>query len=686
MLTKNQDIRDLSITSLFNSEDKYLIPIYQRNYEWEDKQIVQLIEDIKDYYLEENDKLYYIGTLIVDFRKTDDDAYFETIDGQQRLTTFNIIVCVLKQLERERKLPESIIPYLQKTNIHFESRPNSEKTITFIFKNGKNKPNFTDYNVNIVNAVDIIYRQLLQLIEKFSSATKERGWEEKTFEGFLNYLFNKVLIVRVQVPLDTDLNHYFEIMNSRGEQLEKHEILKSRLMKELNKCENAKIIRKQFNLIWEACSQMDTYVQLLFPKDFRVKLFGDRWFQYIPKDHKEMYTILDGFSEVFKPEIDGLSFSEIINENPSGLHVKIEELYSKEIVNDSDSKQYQHVVNFENFLLHVLKLQMPEVRVSLDDKRLLSFFKIALEKAADKEIFVKEFSYLLLKTRFLLDQYVIKRKYVTGEDFWSLEVLKFYPKVENVREKESYNYVNTFSEKDKARVNEEMILLLSMFHVSTPTQVYKNWLFETLKYLNTTFDFNLNRKSLENPININVEDYKVHLINIARKYLKYRFLNAAGELSYEEMFYEDLNSYKVLFDEELLNYGKVKNNLVFNYIDYLLWIKNPTNYSNFEFGFRSSVEHFYPQNPISGEKISDEKILNCIGNLCLISHSNNSRMSNFLPIQKASHYLNSKTKESIKQIVMMEIMDKKNNKWYIDEIVEHNNEIIELLIQDIHHA
>ena len=61
-------------------------------------------------------------------------------------------------------------------------------------------------------------------------------------------------------------------------------------------------------------------------------------------------------------------------------------------------------------------------------------------------------------------------------------------------------------------------------------------------------------------------------------------------------------------------------------------------------------------------------------------------MSNFLPIQKASHYLNSKTKESLKQIVMMEIMDKKNNKWYIDEIVEHNNEIIELLIQDIHHA
>ena len=60
----------------------------------------------------------------------------------------------------------------------------------------------------------------------------------------MEYLFEKVVIVRFQVPKDTDLNHYFEIMNSRGEQLEKHEILKSRLMKELNVCENSVELRK----------------------------------------------------------------------------------------------------------------------------------------------------------------------------------------------------------------------------------------------------------------------------------------------------------------------------------------------------------------------------------------------------------------------------------------------------------
>ena len=36
------------------------------------------------------------------------------------------------------------------------------------------------------------------------------------------------------MPKDTDLNHYFEVMNSRGEQLEKHEVIKARLMDVLN--------------------------------------------------------------------------------------------------------------------------------------------------------------------------------------------------------------------------------------------------------------------------------------------------------------------------------------------------------------------------------------------------------------------------------------------------------------------
>jgi uncharacterized protein with ParB-like and HNH nuclease domain len=54
-----------------------------------------------------------------------------------------------------------------------------------------------------------------------------------SIDEFCNYFFEKVTILRILVPEDTDLNHYFEIMNSRGEQLEKHEILKAKMLEVL---------------------------------------------------------------------------------------------------------------------------------------------------------------------------------------------------------------------------------------------------------------------------------------------------------------------------------------------------------------------------------------------------------------------------------------------------------------------
>ena len=42
--------------------------------------------------------------------------------------------------------------------------------------------------------------------------------------------FSTVTIIRTQVPQNIDLNHYFEIMNTRGEQLELHEIVKAKIL------------------------------------------------------------------------------------------------------------------------------------------------------------------------------------------------------------------------------------------------------------------------------------------------------------------------------------------------------------------------------------------------------------------------------------------------------------------------
>ena len=90
-----------NIKELFSSDD-YVIPIYQRNYDWEETHIAQLIQDIVDYIVKskshnsESKPRYYIGSLIAYERKLEGSVIYEIIDGQQRLTTLTLLLIVIK--------------------------------------------------------------------------------------------------------------------------------------------------------------------------------------------------------------------------------------------------------------------------------------------------------------------------------------------------------------------------------------------------------------------------------------------------------------------------------------------------------------------------------------------------------------------------------------------------------------
>ena len=59
-------------------------------------------------------------------------------------------------------------------------------------------------------------------------ALKELIEHKDNLDKFKNFLLQNVRLVHYRAPKDIDLNSYFEVMNSRGEQLEKHEIVKAR--------------------------------------------------------------------------------------------------------------------------------------------------------------------------------------------------------------------------------------------------------------------------------------------------------------------------------------------------------------------------------------------------------------------------------------------------------------------------
>ena len=638
---------------------RYVIPRYQRAYAWEEKEIEQLIDDICD----DNDpkRDYYIGSLIVARRKAGDEVEYEVIDGQQRLTTIYLLLqCLLDESYFSRgevSVGEAL---------SFDCRSKSNCTLAYIrtdAQKSESKEELLDQSILL--AVDIIKKKLAR---EFG----DRVEDQKKFVDRLKH----VVLYRIEVPEHTDLNRYFEIMNTRGEQLEQHDILKARLMNYLDDaCE-----REAFARIWEACSDMTGYVQMHFSVEDREKLFVEQWSSLSSEDALRELCRGKRRSEG-KP--DGLDISKII-----ASKYKEEDEDGTQEGRDAEAR-FESIIDFPYFLLHVLRVFCRTERLSmdgaeelgslLDDKLLLKDFDKVIascEKRGDKRIkdvkrwFARTFIRFLLRSRFLFDKFIIKRERVEGdqEGSWSLKELR-------APNKRPY-YANTGGVKKSKTLEEahaECLMIQSALRVSYTSPKVMHWVTRLLECLLDT--------KLKLP----------KLADKAERIAAEAVAEGFFEKALEEMGAYDLQEYK----SEDYAFGVRTPHIVFNYLDYLLWKEGKEKYKDFVFEFRNSVEHWYPQHPSDGSiEPWDER--DVFGNLCIISRSVNSKFSNLSPASKMDTYRGMVQKGSLKLRKMGEIIDKLLRKtekpgvaaklWRLSACAKHEEEMISLLCEAVREA
>ncbi len=659
----SDEISQLSIRKLLGDGAHYVIPMYQRNYAWGESEITQLIQDVIDYMPsgQSTPRNYYIGTLVVFPRQSTSRIEYETIDGQQRLTTLSLLTCYLKNAGH------SDMQWYATPRLHFESRHQSQKTISAIFAGAFERERYgflarEDSNQAIVDGYRLIQKILPRKLEDNQIESHD----------FAAYLFEQVTVMRVTVPPHTELNHYFEIMNSRGEQLEKHEILKAYLMEALGEDADAARSRHCLHTVWEACANMERYVQMGFDTGPRDAIFGKGdWGKLQVSGFAQLSEALQAVTDVDTRSEPGgpLTIDQII------ASVKPVAIGKGSKKDEPAPERFHSVINFPNFLLHVLRT-MTQENVSLDDKALIPAFEASLLGDVHPVARIKEFVFALLRCKLLFDHFVIKREFAKGKDGWSLKRMKWNAQGEK-RSGGVAKYVNAFGnaddEDDEAADNRNILMLQAAFHVSTPTLVYKHWLSAALNYLYRAPE-------------VVQSDYLRYLKSVAQAFVFDRFLAASTKADYFDMIYtrrgECQTRYEDLKDSAVahgLSYSGIENNLVFNYLDYLLWSTSQSaEIRAFEFTFRSSVEHYYPQNPMNGQAPLVEEVLNSFGNLCLISHSKNSRLSNLMPLAKTEYYSNNRI-DSIKQHYMMKTV-LEGNPWSEAAIVAHGKEMTKVLV------
>ena len=637
-------ILDNDNVTLFDKGAHYVIPLYQRAYAWEDEEIVQLIDDIND-----STGDYYIGSLVVAKVKGREERY-EVVDGQQRLTTLYLLLHYLVSHDG------SVGDDWEK--LSFDCRPNSNYTLTHIEALLPDEKRLADDEDRLEQSIMNGLKVILQKFETGDGIQKD---------AFIERL-KSVILYRIEVPEHTDLNRYFEIMNTRGEQLEQHDILKAQLMGYLPNQKE----REFFSRVWSACSDMTGYVQMHFAKAEREEIFGRGW-------NDEPSEDWDDYEECLDREQGGdhkVSIKSIIKP-------RFEVEVSDGKLEDGKTIRFESIIGFPHFLLHVLRVflsvesifmdEEKELGSLLDDKNLLADFEkvISYGKIEAKAIeenranFARKFILFLLRSRFLFDQFIIKREYVGGdqEGIWSLKELS----TSRAKKNKQPSYVNTRlcspneGEETYAPRNKECLMIQSALRVSYTSPKVMHWITELLVWL---FD-----KESELP-KLADKTERIAAEAVAKGFFK---------KSLEKMRSYDLQEYK----SEDYAFGVRTPHIVFNYLDYLLWKENKEKYEDFVFEFRNSVEHWYPQHP-SEDTIESWDGRDVFGNLCIISRSVNSKFSNLLPESKMKSYKKMVQKGSLKLRIMGDIIEGCSSEaWKQRKCDDHEKDMISILIQHV---
>ena len=600
----------LSVNRLLN-EDTYAIPLYQRNFAWTYDEIEQLLNDVAD-AVQENRDNYYIGTLVVN----KENDIFKIIDGQQRTTALNLIALALKH--------EFGFDRLKAVNLTFPARKKSNKNIQDLFS--KKKILEGDENE--------LTRGYGHARDALKKVLEERQLNPQSFVG---YLFEKVIIFRSILPEDLDLNLYFERFNSRGEQLEAHEILKAQMMSKFGEDQE---MAQKFARIWDACAEFDKPVASQFKMrrkradDFqeRERIFG--W-------HFTNYSFHNIYNDIDFHQNERRKLSDILGKKINEKNIEVEK----------DFGDYTTIIDFPTFLLHVLAIAEGKKtdEIQLDDKKLLALFDI---KNKDKT-WVIEFSEFLLRIKHIFDNYIVRNSNMDSssrnKDEWFLQKGTYYEYQPNGKSKEHYIVEerftnNTFSDSE---INQNIILLQSMFAVTFTANRDSRWLYEILQFLFNYIE-ELNQTEF-------ASQFKDFLEKMAVRYAE------------ERLFTED---------KSIKKYGAIPV-YAFNFVDYVLW-KNRAelekeykdiNFDHFKFAYRRSIEHWYPQNPNGhdGESQLPAEFLHSFGNLCIITDSQNSKFGNLVPSAKYKQWEGIFNRQSLK-LQMMADVTVKNDKWSIREI------------------
>ena len=209
-----------SIADLFNNDLFYAVPEFQRPFSWEKDQFEELIDDL---IAADRSKEYFLGTIVY-FRE---DGARMVVDGQQRLTSLMILLACLRDRIEDEKTKVGLQNLIIQPEDKVREIPERDRLVVrdhamfhkmIAVRDGTlevyDRRDFDDPSARYILARDIFVDRLQKL-------------DQKSLLDLMRHVSNRCLLIYLEADSFEEAFKLFEIVNDRGKQLRRIDLLKS---------------------------------------------------------------------------------------------------------------------------------------------------------------------------------------------------------------------------------------------------------------------------------------------------------------------------------------------------------------------------------------------------------------------------------------------------------------------------
>lgn len=462
--TENRTILDI-----FQRQSRYVIPRYQREYVWKQRNWDELLNDITftlGFKNEKNEWTHFLGTIVLSSNvklKSSDSIKgikdYEIIDGQQRITTlfllFAAICSRLYKLNNEDALQRA--RYIENTFINSVTPQN--ELIPILYN--------SEYN-------DFILELLHNMKQSQHLKLSNNNPYKLAFEYFYSHFSSKTLyeidqfldklyvinIVEIVSEQEEEIYNIFEVLNARGQQLKQIELLKNHTMKYVYPKLDDYIddARKKWIDIYN-------YTEHLVDKDDLLNHFAKCYLKRKAENAEDVYRL-------FKEEIKIDEMSSFLNDlhRFASLYAQITDKNTKDnyikYFNLKNNKQIRSLLTsiFEVFHKGIIDISVKDATL----KNLRNFFVIfnaSRETSNRTDTAIKNATYAIYHSKS-----DVEYKVEISNLFYELSNLVNYEHFKN-----NYSSALKYSNKDKRLKNSRLIkYVLIEYYSYYQTDAYLN--------------------------------------------------------------------------------------------------------------------------------------------------------------------------------------------------------------------